>query len=107
MRLNHTASLRQSRGSHRFAQAISTLRFRTRFPPVILALAAVLTAILTAIWGGRPGEWRERRVLAAEQTEFVVALTANNQLLQFSASAPNAIISATTVTGLKVGDSLV
>src|SRR5215813_4998832 len=103
MRLNHTASLRQSRRSHRFARANSSRRFRARFLLVILALAAVLTAT----WGGRPGEWRNGRVLAAAQTDFVVALAANNQLLQFSASAPNAIISATTVTGLKAGDSLV
>src|SRR5262252_796098 len=102
MRLNHAASLRQSRRSHRFAQAISSRRFRTRFLLLILALAAALTAI----WGGRPGEWRNGRVLAAAQADFVVALAANNQLLQFSASAPSAIISATTVTGLKAGDSL-
>jgi hypothetical protein len=66
-----------------------------------------LAAALTAIWDGRPGEWRNGRVLAAAQTDFVVALAANNQLLQFSASAPNAIISATTVKGLNAGDSLV
>src|SRR5262249_45267862 len=102
MKLNHTASLRQSRRSHRFAQANSSRRFRTRFLLVILALA-----VLTATWGGRPGEWRNGRVLAAAQTDFVVALAANNQLLQFSASAPNAIISATTVRGLNAGDSLV
>ena len=103
MRLNHAASLRQSRRSHRFAQAISSRRFRTRFLLLILALAAALTAI----WGGRPGEWRNGRVLAAAQNDFVIALAANNQLLQFSASAPDAIISATTVKGLKAGDSLV
>src|SRR5262245_17668533 len=102
MRLNHTTSLRQSRRLHRFAQAISSRRFRTRFLTVTLALVAVLAAIC----GARPGEWRDGRVLAA-QNDFVVALAANNQLLQFSASAPNAIISATTVTGLKAGDSLV
>ena len=102
MRLNHAASLRQSRSSHRFAQSISSRRFRARFLLVILALAA-----LTAVWGGRPGEWRNGRVLAAAQTDFVVALTANNQLLQFSASTPEAIISATTVKGLNAGDSLV
>jgi hypothetical protein len=103
MRLNDTASLRRSRSSHRFAQAISSRQFRARFLPVILALAAVLTAV----WGVRPGVWRDGRVLAAAQTDFVVALAANNQLLQFSASAPNAIISATTVKGLNAGDSLV
>jgi Domain of unknown function (DUF4394) len=103
MRLNHAASLRQSRSSHRFAQSISSRRFRTRFLLVVLALAAVLNTI----WGGRPGEWRNGRVLAAAQTDFVLALAANNQLLQFSASAPNAIISATTVKGLNAGDSLV
>ena len=103
MRLKHTASLRQSRRSHRFAQANSSRRFRTRFLLVILALAAAMTAI----WGGRPGEWRNGRVLAAAQNDFVLALAANNQLLQFSASAPNAIISATTVKGLNAGDSLV
>src|SRR5215475_11134464 len=103
MRFNDTASLRQSRRSHRFAQATSSRRFRARFLTVILAFAAVGAAI----WGGRPGDWLDGRVLAAVQTNFVVALAANNQLLQFSASAPNAIISATTVTGLKAGDSLV
>src|SRR5215813_11736368 len=103
MRLNHAASLRQSRSSHRFAQSISSRRFRTRSLLIILALAAVLTVI----WGGRPGEWRNGRVLAAAQNDFVLALAANNQLLQFSASAPNAIISATTVKGLNAGDSLV
>jgi hypothetical protein len=72
-----------------------------------LALAAALTAVLTAIWGGHPGEWRNGRVLAAAQTDFVLALAANNQLLQFSASAPSAIISATTVKGLNAGESLV
>jgi len=107
MRLNHTASLRQSRRSYRFAQTNSSRRFRTRYLRVILALAAALTAVLTAIWGGRPGEWRNGRVLAAAQTDFVLALAANNQLLQFSASAPNAIISATTVKGLNAGESLV
>src|SRR5215510_177509 len=99
MRLNDTASLRQSRSSHRFARAISSRQFRARFLPVIMALAAV--------WGVRPGGWRDGRVLAAAQADFVVALAANNQLLQFSASAPNSIISATAVTGLKAGDSLV
>src|SRR5215510_13382366 len=103
MRLNDAASLRQSRSSHRFAQSISSRRFRKRFLLVTMAL----TAVLTAIWGGRPGEWRNGRVLAAAQTDFVLALAANNQLLQFSASAPNAIISATTVKGLNAGDSLV
>jgi hypothetical protein len=99
MKLNKTASTRQSRRSHTFAQAVSSRRFLL----VMLALAAVITDI----WGGRLGEWRNGRVLAAAQANFVVALAANNQLLQFSASAPNSIISATTVTGLKAGDSLV
>ena len=99
MKFNKTASTRQSRMSHTFAQAVSSRRFLL----VILALAAVLTGI----WGGRLGEWRNGRVLAAAQANFVVALAANNQLLQFSASSPNSIISATTVTGLKAGDSLV
>src|SRR5262245_21425996 len=107
MRLNHTASLRQWRRSHKLAQAISSRRFRARFLPVILAFAAVLTAVLAAIWGVRPGEWRGGRVLAAAQADFVVALAADNQLLQFNASAPDAVISATMVMGLKAGDSLV
>jgi hypothetical protein len=98
MKLNQTASLRQSRRTHTFARAVSSRRVLL----VILALAAVLTGA----WGPRPGVWRYGRVLAAAQTDFVVALAANNQLLQFSASSPNAIISATTVTGLKAGDSL-
>src|SRR5688572_1261583 len=99
MKFNKTASTRQSRRSHTFAQAVSSRRFLL----VILAIAAVLTGI----WGGRLGEWRNGRVLAAAQANFVVALAANNQLLQFSVSSPNSIISATTVTGLKAGDSLV
>jgi hypothetical protein len=44
--------------------------------------------------------------MAAAQTDFIVALAANNQLLQFSASTPGAIISATSVRGLKAGDFL-
>jgi uncharacterized protein DUF4394 len=99
MKFNKTASTRQSRRSHTFAQAVSSRRF-------LLAILA-LAAVLTGIWGGRPGEWRNGRVLAAAQTSFIVALATNNQLLQFSASAPNSIISATTVSGLKAGDSLV
>src|SRR5688572_22761575 len=94
MKLNQTASMRQSRGSHTFARAISSRRFLL----VILSLAAIL--------GGRPGEWRNERVLAAAQGDFILALAANNQLLQFSVSAPGSIISATSVTGLKAGDSL-
>jgi uncharacterized protein DUF4394 len=99
MKLNKTATTRQSRRSHIFAQAVSSRRFLL----VILALAAVLTGV----WGGRLGESRNWRVQTAAQTDFVVALAANNQLLQFSVSAPNSIISATTVSGLKAGDSLV
>jgi len=94
MKLNSTASTRKLRGSHTFARAISSRRFLL----VILSLAAIL--------GARPGEWRNQRVLAAAQGDFILALAANNQLLQFSASAPGSIISATSVTGLKTGDSL-
>jgi len=94
MKLNQTVSLRQLRSTHTFVRAISSRRFL----PVILSLAAIL--------GVYPGEWKNERVLAAAQGDFIVALAANNQLLQFSASAPGSIISATMVTGLKTGDSL-
>ncbi|HEY7183139.1 MAG TPA: DUF4394 domain-containing protein, partial [Blastocatellia bacterium] len=94
MKANQTASPRQWRGAHTFARAISSRRFLL----AILALAAAL--------GARPGEWKNERVLAATQGNFIVALAANNQLLQFSASAPGAIITATSVTGLKAGELL-
>jgi hypothetical protein len=94
MKLNQRASLRQSRESHTFARAVSSRRFLL----IILSLAAALG------WG--PGGSRNERVLAAEHNGYVIALAANNQLLQFSASMPGSIISATSVTGLKTGDSL-
>jgi hypothetical protein len=69
------------------------------------------TLSLAAILGAHPGERKNERVLAAAQTpaqtNFMVALAANNQLLQFSASAPGTIISATSVKGLQTGDALV
>jgi len=105
MRPNHTASLRQSRGLRAIAQATLSRSVRTggasvrRFLPVVLSLAAVLCAHM--------GEWEKERVLAAAQTNFIIALGANNQLLQFSAAAPGAILSATPVTGLQAGDALV
>ncbi|HEU0178359.1 MAG TPA: DUF4394 domain-containing protein, partial [Blastocatellia bacterium] len=94
MKLNRTASLRQWRGSRAFTRAITSRRLLL----VIISLAAIL--------GVRPGEWKKERVMAAAQTDFIVALAANNQLLQFSASTPGAIISATSVRGLKAGDFL-
>jgi Domain of unknown function (DUF4394) len=103
MKLNHAASLRQPRRSHTLAQTISSRRFQARFLLVILSLAAIL--------GAHPGEWKNERSLAtaqpAAQTTFIVALAANNQLLQFSAATPGSIISATSINGLKAGDSLV
>jgi Domain of unknown function (DUF4394) len=102
MKFNHAASLSQSRRSHTLAQAISARRIRTRFLLITLSLAAVL--------GGGRGELKNERALAVAQTaaqaNFIIALAANNQLLQFSASSPGSIISATSVTGLKAGDSL-
>jgi hypothetical protein len=94
MKPNQTAFLRRLRGSHTFERAISSRRFLL----IILSLAAIL--------GGGMGVWRSERVLAAAQGDYIVALAANNQLLQFSATAPGSIISATSVTGLKTGDSL-
>jgi hypothetical protein len=94
MKPNQTAFLRQLRGAHTFARAISSRRFML----VILSLAAIL--------GGGRGEWKSGRVLAAAPGDYIVALAANNQLLQFSATAPGSIISATSVTGLKAGDLL-
>jgi hypothetical protein len=94
MKPNQTAFPRQLRGAHTFARAISSRRFLL----IILSLAAIL--------GGSLGEWKSERVLAAAQGDYVVALAANNQLLQFSAKAPGSIISATSVTGLKAGDLL-
>src|SRR5262249_20867914 len=95
MKLNQTASLRTLRISQKFARATSLRRFL----PIILSLAAIL--------GARAGGWKNERVLAAAQGDFIVALAANNQLLQFSASAPGSIITATSVTGLQAGDKLV
>jgi hypothetical protein len=45
--------------------------------------------------------------MAAAQTNTIIALAANNQLLQFSAAAPGAIISTISLTGVQVGDTLV
>ncbi|MBO0860572.1 MAG: DUF4394 domain-containing protein [Chloracidobacterium sp.] len=94
MKDNRTIPLPQWRGARMFAGAISSRRFLL----AMLALAATLSA--------RPGEWKNERVLAATQGDFIVALAANNQLLQFRASAPGSIITATLVTGLKTGELL-
>jgi hypothetical protein len=94
MKPYQTASPRKPRGPRTLALTISSRRFLL----AIFSLAAIL--------GARPGEWKNERVLAAAQGDFILALAANNQLLQFSASAPGSIISATSVTGLKAGDSL-
>jgi hypothetical protein len=103
MKLNHTSALNLSCRSHTLARAASSRRFRARCLTVTLSLAAILCA--------HPGERRNERVMAAAQTaaqtNFIVALAANNQLLQFSASAPGSIISATSVKGLQTGDALV
>ena len=99
MKPKHTASLRQSRRSHTLARAASSRRFRARFLPVILSLGA----LLSVHWG----QSERARVMAAAQTNFIIALAANNQLLQFSAAAPGTIISATSVTGLQAGDTLI
>jgi hypothetical protein len=94
MKPNQTVFPRQLRGAHTFARAISSRRFLL----IILSLAAIL--------GVSMGEWKSERVLAAAPGDYIVALAANNQLLQFSATAPGSIISATSVTGLKAGDLL-
>jgi uncharacterized protein DUF4394 len=94
MKTEKTAYPRQLRESHTFTRAISSRRFML----IILTLAAIL--------GWRMGEWKGARVLAAAQGEYIVALAANNQLLQFSAAAPGSIVTSTFVTGLKPGDSL-
>jgi uncharacterized protein DUF4394 len=94
MEFIQTAFPRQLRGAHTFARAIWSRRFLL----VILAFAVIL--------GWRLGEWRKVGAQGAAQGNFILALAANNQLLQFSATAPGSIISATSVTGLKTGDSL-
>ncbi|HEU0184101.1 MAG TPA: DUF4394 domain-containing protein [Blastocatellia bacterium] len=94
MEFTQKASPRRLRGAHTFVRAIWSRRFLL----VILAFAVVL--------GGSPGEWRNVGAQGAAQGNFILALAANNQLLQFSATAPGSIISATSVTGLKTGDSL-
>jgi len=50
---------------------------------------------------------KSERVLAAAPTNTIIALTANNQLLQFNAAAPGAILSTVYVKGLQAGDALV
>ncbi|MGH9936125.1 MAG: DUF4394 domain-containing protein, partial [Blastocatellia bacterium] len=99
MKPKYTASLRQSRRSHTLARAASSRRFRARFLLAVLSLGALL--------GVRWGQPESARVLAAAQANFIIALTANNQLLQFSAATPGTIINATSVTGLQAGDTLV
>jgi hypothetical protein len=94
MKTEKTAYPRQLRESHTFTRAISSRRFML----IILTLAAIL--------GWRMGEWKGAGVLAAAQGEYIVALAANNQLLQFSAAAPGSIVTSTFVTGLKPGESL-
>ncbi len=104
MKFNDTASTRRFYSSHTPAQEVSALRFRARFS--LLSLAAILVTVLSV----HPGWRKNGRAMAATQpsaqANFIVALAANNQLLQFSASAPGAVISATMVTGLQAGDRL-
>ena len=99
MKRNCTTSLRQSRSSHTLAQATLTRRFRARFLLTILSLGAVM--------GIHWGLGKSERVLASAQTNTIIALTANNQILQFSAAAPGTIISTLSVKGLQAGDTLV
>src|SRR4030095_1279394 len=99
MKRNYTASLPQPGRSQMLAQATTSRRFRARFLLVVLSLGAVL--------GVHWGLGKSQRVLAAAQTNTVIALTANNQILQFSASAPGTIVSTISVKGLQAGDTLV
>src|SRR5262245_11408918 len=99
MKPNRTNSLRQSRRSQKLAQATSSRHFRARFLLVILSLGVVL--------GVHRGLVKSERVLAAAQTNTIIALTANNQILQFRASAPGMITSTLSVKGLQAGDTLV
>ncbi|HKQ75574.1 MAG TPA: DUF4394 domain-containing protein [Blastocatellia bacterium] len=99
MKRNCTASLRQSHGSHTLAPATSSGRFRARFLLVILSLGAALCVH----WGMGKSE----RVLAAAQSNTIIALTANNQILQFNSAAPGTIISTLPVKGIQAGDTLV
>ena len=98
MKRNYTTSICQSRRSHKLAQAIWSRRHRARFLLVILSLGAVL--------GVHCALGKSERALAAAQTNTIIALTANNQLLQFNAAAPGAIISTLSVKGLQAGDTL-
>src|SRR5215813_12962084 len=99
MKRNYTTSLRQSRRSHKLAQATSSRRVRARFLLVILSLGAALG--VHCVMG------KSERVLAAAQTNMIIALTSNNQLLQFTAAAPGTIINTLSVKGLQSGDTLV
>src|SRR5215813_9977357 len=99
MKRNYTTSLRQSRRSHKLAQATSSRRVRARFLLVILSLGAALG--VHCVMG------KSERVLASAQTNTIIALTANNQLLQFNAAAPGTILSTVSVKGLQAGDALV
>src|SRR5262249_48748225 len=99
MNRNHTASLRQSCRLNKLAKATSSRRLRSRLLLVILSLGAVL--------GLHCALGENQRVLAAAQTNMIIALTANNQLLQFTAAAPGAIINTLSVKGLQSGDTLV
>jgi Domain of unknown function (DUF4394) len=90
MKRNHIASMRQSCGSQTLMRA---------------SLLAILS--LGAVLGLHWGLWKSERVLASAQTNTIIALTANNQILQFRAAAPGTIISTLSVKGLQAGDTLV
>ncbi len=92
MKRNKIAILRQSRRSH-------TPRLRALFLTAILSLVA----IMGVYWGERSNEGVRA---AAQSANTIIALTTNNQLLQFSSAAPGTIINALAITGLLPGDSL-
>ncbi len=98
MKRIYTAALRHTRKSKTLEQA-SSRRIRARFLLVILSLGVALGVQ----WG--PG--KNEPVLAAAQSNTIIALAANNQILQFSATAPGSIISSLPVKGLQTGETLV
>src|SRR5262245_23048451 len=99
MKRNCTASLRQSRKSDTLAHTTPSRRFRARLLLVTLSLGAAL--------GVQWGLMKSESVLAAAQTNTIIALTANNQILQFNAASPGTIISTLSVKGIQASDTLV
>jgi hypothetical protein len=70
-----------------------------RLALLALSFAATLCFCWARLEGGS--------VLAAAPSNLIIALNGSNQLLQFYATSPGTIISATPVTGLQAGERLV